>query len=675
MSQCFLYRISSPNRKPIQTLSFLAPAVPIDLATTGISGRHFSSRESATFVPSPGRANCFLRANIRKQHRPRIDTGPGLRGFGIGLFRRNSSETEKLKGSKSWSGGQADLSLRWRLMSSVSRLLHNHSQGQPQKFLRLVAVEGRGVEAIERVWGKLPEGDKLSFVTSIGAFLEEHSYWNMLNRLMQWYCTETRRPGDLLKICDYFNALVAAKIPTRGAEEGIKVSRHERRRRADKLIAMLRCIICGSNFKGRSCIAQSSLHKLVLNASLDVLVGLYGELRKSEHQVGRYTTLHFVSRLSDLQTWDEAFSILRTFDPGKGLDLMAAKAWYVFQKMFYQATYIGQEESNGVIQKMLACNITPATETYNILMSKAVREGNEDTMKEAFQEMLQAGLSPSMVTYGILHKHYKQVGKREEQIMVIRDALMLDKRLSVILASDILHAKVLANSSYAEVYIQFTRLFRPGALAALGLTPATRYPMLEKLEPNHYTIAIMMYAFCREDRGLRVAWKMYREYQRVLRETTNPYREVIIKADSFIPNSFMMAFGAHQGGLHYAASVMEEMLQVQSPIKPGVVSWSILLQILVKRGDMAEAERVIDLMRSKGVWPNAVTWTTLLNGYLTRINLYKMGQIIARMSQMYLQPDRATIDRLTTYLNSQELLGGIRSIEKPEETTRQDGGD
>ncbi|PWW75280.1 hypothetical protein C7212DRAFT_358155 [Tuber magnatum] len=560
-------------------------------------------------------------------------------------------------------------------MSSISRLLHNHSQGQPRKFLRLIAVEGRGVEAIERVWGKLPEGDRRHFVTSIGTFLEKHSYWSMLNRLMQWYCTGTRRPGDPLKICDYLNALVTAKIPTERAGEDIKVSRDERRRRADKLIAMLRCIICGNNFKGRTRIAQSVLHKLVLNASPGALAGLYGELRKSKHQVGRYTTLHFISRLSDLQTWDEAFSILKTFELGKGLDLMAAKAWHVFLKMFYQATHIGQEESNGVIRKMLACNITPTTETYNILMSKAVREGNEDTMKEAFQEMLQAGLSPSMVTYGILHKHYKQVGKREERIMVIRDAMMLDRRLNVILASDILHAKVLASSSYAEIYTQFTRLFRPGALAVLGLASATRYPMLEKLEPNHYTTAIMMYAFCREDRGLRVAWRMYREYQRVLREISNPYRAVLVKAGRFIPNSFMMAFGAHRGGLHYAAAVMEEMLQERSPITPGVVSWSILLQILVKRGDMAGAERVIDLMRSKGTQPNAITWTTLLNGYMARHNLHKTGQIIARMSQMYLQPDRATIDKLTVYLNSQELLDGIRSIENPEETWQEGGED
>ncbi|CAZ79272.1 unnamed protein product [Tuber melanosporum] len=556
-------------------------------------------------------------------------------------------------------------------MSSISRLLHNHSQEQPQKFLRLAAAEGRGVEAIERVWGKLSQGDQLNFFTSIGTFLEEHSYWNMLHRLMQWYCTGTRPPGDQFKICDYFNAIVAAKIPTQRAGEDMVVSRDERRRRADRLITMLRCIICGSNFKGRSYIAQRVLHKLIVNASLDALVGLYGELRKAQHLVGRYTTLHFISRLSDLQTWDEAFSILKTFELGEGLDLMAAKAWHVFLKMFYQATYIGREESNGVIRKMLACNIVPTTETYNILMSKAVREGNEDTLKEAFQEMLQAGLSPTMVTYGILHKHYKLVGKREEQVMVIRDAMMLDKRLNVILASDILHAKVLASSSYMEVYTQFTRLFRPGALAALGLTSATRYPVLEKLGPDHYTIAIMMHAFCREDRGLRVAWRMYREYQRVLREITNPYRAVLVKAGSFIPNSFMMALGAHQAGLHYAARVMEEMLQERSPIKPGVVSWSILLQILVKRGDMAEAERVIDLMRSKGVQPNAVTWTTLLNGYMTRHNLHKTGQIIARMSQMYLQPDRATIDKLTAYLNSQELLGGIRSIEKPEETQQE----
>ena len=622
----------------------------------------------ATFVPPSGQANCLLTVNTRKQHRPRIDTGPGLREFGIGLFRRNSSETEKLKKSKTWSSGQAELRLRWPLMFSISRLFHNHSQEQPRKFLRLVAAEGRDVEAIERVWKKLPEGDKLEFV-SVGTFLEEHSYWNMLNRFMQWYyCTGARRTGDSLNICDYFNAIVAAKIPTEGPVEDIKVSWDERQRRADKLIAMLRRIICGNNFKGQSYIAQPVLHKLILNASLDVLVGLYGELRKANHQVSRYTTLHFVSRLSDLRTWHEAFSILKTFELGKGLDLMVEKAWHVFLKMFYQATYIGQEESNGVIQKMLACNIAPTTETYNILMSKAVREGNEDTMKEAFQEMLQASLSPTMVTYGILHKHYKRVGKREEQVMVIRDALMLDKRLNVILASDILHAKVLASASYAEVYTQFTRLFRPGALAALGLTSAAGYPMPEKLEPNHYTISIMMYAFCREDRGLRVAWRMYREYQRVLRETANPHRAVLVKAGNFIPNSFMMAFGTHQAGLHYAATVMEEMLQERSPVKPGVFSWSILLQILVKRGDMAEAEQVINLMTSKGVQPNAVTWTTLLNGYLTKHNLYMTGQIIARMSQMYLQPDRATIDKVTAYLGSQELLGGIRSVEKPQGT-------
>lgn len=515
---------------------------------------------------------------------------------------------------------------------------------------------------MEKVWARLSQADQHEYFCAMGEYLQENSCWSMLFRLVECYCTGGTRLKSLEDAAGFLDALAQDQLTRGGKLTGkgaVPVNlRRRRRRKANKLITFIRILIQGNRYGGKCVIKQASLYTIIMNGSIENLQGFYREIKESNLGFHRNTMLHLIDRLSNIPTWKEALSILEDLTPEDGKKLTLTRAWAIFQTMFYQATFIGQEECNAVIKKMLECGITPTTETYNIIMSRAVREGNGDNLRLAFREMMATNLTPTMVTYGVLHKFYKESRKEEERQMVIRDALILDRRLNVILATDILHSKVLNKASYLEVHEEFSKFFHPGPLGLLGLTTPRGY-VGGKLHPDPITVSIMIYAFCREDRGLRRVWKTYQRYFAISRDRENPHRTTLLSAGSFIPNAFMLAFGRN-GSLNYCAVVLENMMRPESPIRPGVVSWSILLHALGKKGKMDQVERVLDIMTQRGFKANAITWASLLSAYMRHNQLYKAGEVISRMRMAEVQPSQATLDTLREYLDSPDFLAGAR---------------
>lgn len=561
----------------------------------------------------------------------------------------------------------------------VSQLARKHSDDRLRRIIPLILSEGHSFEAIAKGWTKLdPTERRHGVLMSIVGYLLERKCPKICMKLIQCciYNTHVPNPEDISLVMEF---LVASEFRVRkGNKHWLPSPRERIEKRAFMYIELLRQIL-QIDYGGALHLRQSTIYRLIQGASLEGVERLYDVVENAKVALTTDTILHFIHRLSEPERWSKAYSILENLaeDPKRSLNF--PQVWKGFQTMFYKATFIGEEESSKVIRMMLQCGIGPGLTSYNILMSKAVRDNDDHSLATIFRQMFDSGLRPSMVTFGLLHNFYKNRNQEQERVNVIRDAMQLDSRLNHVIATDILHAKLQTTEYYFPVLEEYLRFFSPGPLIPLGIAPTElgspqRLPVENKLEPNHKTIAVMVYAFTVHEQDSSAVWAAYKRYRNIVRNEESKYCELIRKAGCHIPNSYMFALGKHVNTLQYAVMIMEDMLKPDSAVHPNVHSWSILMYAMARNGKVDHAEQVLGAMRRKGIQPNVVTWTSLLSGYVRVQSIRKAGGVLRRMGEHNVKPNNHTLNLLERIVDSDELAKGMMPVQELESLEEQNPG-
>lgn len=91
--------------------------------------------------------------------------------------------------------------------------------------------------------------------------------------------------------------------------------------------------------------------------------------------------------------------------------------------------------------------------------------------------------------------------------------------------------------------------------------------------------------------------------------------------------------------------------------QPSVYTWSIILRAVSRSTGNAEAaERVLDMMRRRGVEPNLVTWNTLVRGYTNTQRVVKTVLALERLVAAGYQPDSYTQRALASMRYREQAL-------------------
>jgi len=393
-------------------------------------------------------------------------------------------------------------------------------------------------------------------------------------------------------------------------------------------------------------IPQTVIHMLVRMAPVSTIAAFYMKLVKSRVKVREFTVFHFVGRLArpDKETgislWMEAFAILKNVQYMNG-NLSTLQARHAFYGVLYQAMRANDPVATDEILKfMKECGLEPGVEVYNMLLARAAQDADEVALRKYFDAIAQYGFRPSMVSYAISHNFHKHQRNDREQEATISNALALDTRLNLFLATDILHAAVLQEKPYDEVYRRYRSFFKTRLLETFRIAPSRDVPgepaSLKKLDPDHVTLAVMVSSYCKTERNIAKIWDLYKLHQAKLYDRTVPNRKlrnILLKAGSYLPHTIMLGMGKRIQGLPYVAAVLEDMLRPRAAIESNVFSWSIFLNFLIRAGKMEEAETVVGIMRSRDIDPNTVTFTTLLDGYVRANFIEQAEDVLDRMAE------------------------------------------
>lgn len=561
------------------------------------------------------------------------------------------------------------------VLYKISALFEHHMEEKARNILSLVLSEGRDLESMAKAWSTLSEKERRHSFRYVAGYLLKKQHSRFCTRLIMCSClrnTHPPAPEDVALILEYIIHSDLSKHK-RSHKKRVAPWRKEQEDKAARLIDLTLALL-SVDYSGAFQLRQSTVFRLVRSACLEDVSRLYDGLRETKSMLAINTMLHFVERLSDPSTWTKAHSIMKLASNSQDRNLNLPQLWKMFHRLFYKATFIGEEESSTVVRMMLDCDISPGRPAYNILMAKASRGKEEENLMQVFRQMTETGLRPSMVTYGILHNHYKRQGIEAERSQVIRDALKLYPLLNTTIATDIVHATALSSSNYVTVLDEYLNYFVPAPLVSLGIAMPEHNIILRgtprrKLEPDHVTIAIMVHAFCMREGDPMAIWAAYQRYRKGLEaERSRGRPDLLHEAGSFLPNSYMLALGCHDT-LWHCATIIEDMLKPSSLIQADVYSWSILLYAMAKARKIKEAEQVLGAMRRKGIQPNVVTWTSLLTGYVRMGRLRNAGEVIRRMAMENVEPNYATMGLLASIIDDKDFVAGMMG-----ETIEEAGG-
>lgn len=531
---------------------------------------------------------------------------------------------------------------------------------QHRQRMRYLLHGGRNIKNIHsQYYTIMPESATQHFVMCMAYLIHYRRLLRLSGRIMEALATSYAAPHPI-EIGKAYHMLLVEKFAPFG---DVKEKQDDRMRveaiAADCMDLLLRIVERRNRWP--VIVPQVAIHVLVHKIGVSALPSLYWRLLDAKVIVTPFTSFHFVKRLAQrdpktgLSRWQDGLAILRTLHYRR-YNLKNIQSRHAFYGVLYQAMCANDQKSTEEILTMMSeCELKPGVEVYNMLLARASEENNYDALKRYFNGIIEAGHEPTMVTHAINHAFHKRHGNEIERQKVVQTAVLLDPQLSLFLATDILHAAVLKEKPYEEVFRRYRNFFKTRLLETfeIALTRDRHFipgtGIKDKIAPDHVTLAVMITSYCKFERSIEKIWDLYKLYSKILhdrRPFNRQTHQMLFQAGSYIPHAIMLGLGKRIEGLPYVAAVLEDMLKPKSSIKSDVYSWSIFLNFLTRAGKMKESETLMNVMHERGYQPNTVTYTTLLNGYVRAVQLEQAELVLERMRVAGVDPGVFTFTSL-----------------------------
>jgi pentatricopeptide repeat protein len=98
--------------------------------------------------------------------------------------------------------------------------------------------------------------------------------------------------------------------------------------------------------------------------------------------------------------------------------------------------------------------------------------------------------------------------------------------------------------------------------------------------------------------------------------------------------------------------------------KPSVHTWTILLKAFMSHNQPRAAEKVLAMMRSRGIEPNQITWNTLLHGYAKMQDVQKTVDVINRFQSEGWEADAIATRGLEQIKDRAKLIEAVKAAER-----------
>ena len=192
--------------------------------------------------------------------------------------------------------------------------------------------------------------------------------------------------------------------------------------------------------------------------------------------------------------------------------------------------------------------------------------------------------------------------------------------------------------------------------------------------PDHCILKQMIVAYLKLHAGSLGLIETYNHYYQRVKEH-HPLIASLAQSDE-VPNAFILAFGKKPSTLHHCITVVKHMLELFSQTQatsdgityaaPTVQTWSILAGAYFHNGQRRAGEKVLDMMRERGLHFDLVTWNILISNIASLQDAQATADAVKGMEAAGFEVDAYTIKGLGNLRTQDRLMNALeRNLKEP----------
>ncbi len=423
-------------------------------------------------------------------------------------------------------------------------------------------------------------------------------------------------------------------------------------------------------------ISDFTIIKLFRQADHEQAADLYDILAARGKRMGINTRIKAVDILAKSGATDTAVEILRTLHRD-GVSFRRAEVEGVCATLLRasQGDPAARHHEGDIFSLLLQFGLEPKINFYNILSHNAVESGDHETAWKVYEMLLENGIEPSHHTYSILLNDAKW--RRDPECLdrilnILRENDIRNEHI----ANDVLHAmwlmhekrlaKIAQHNRYRAWDALWHRMLKVYAIYydtgplqdfAPEIFDFAHSPSMNegrKMHPDTPTLNLMVLAALRCKVRPAHITEFYYRYRELLTAGHPDY--IKLARTGSVSDAFIARMGDHPKSLSQCMKVMLDMLrtdptatenqtlnEANKALEPGLFiskegepdvpkriktpkhklpmspptirTWTLLMHAFMRQSQPRAAEKVLTMMRQKGVQPDKVTWDTLIMGY------------------------------------------------------------
>ena len=325
---------------------------------------------------------------------------------------------------------------------------------------------------------------------------------------------------------------------------------------------------------------------------------------------------------------------------------------------------------SNILTQILEMGIRPKVAMFNTILLNAGEGGDFANAWQTYTLAKENSIIPDSITYGVLLKGAVISGNPSNLGMVLCEIqanknVLTDLRL----VNDVLNAVSLTSpgdefGAMLDFYKQHCDLRPIQELSMCG--DETKPPpstTCHRVWPTSFILTRMILAYVKLHQGSLGLIHNYNLYYQHVKEN-HPLIAPLAQKD-IVANSFILAFGKDPSTLQHCTTVIRHMLELSSPnflvfgsipyAAPTTQTWSILVAAYFRHHQRRPAEKVLDMMRERGIPRDIVTWNTLIAGYARMRDMDAAVDAVERMKVAGFEVDSFTVKGLR-YLRTEDRL-------------------
>jgi pentatricopeptide repeat protein len=344
-----------------------------------------------------------------------------------------------------------------------------------------------------------------------------------------------------------------------------------------------------------------------------------------------------------------------------------------------------------LLSQILQMGIKPNTILWTCIMQNAIDAGDYEEAWRWYDMGVADGLKPSQITFSVLLQMAKRGHAKDSLDRITEEAAkegVLPNDLWLIF--DVLHAIYLSERSklvlgpertFDAMLLFYGQCCDLGPLRNMGLRLEAHLIDIERGHdlpmPSSRVVGLMLLGYLSQfgkhgDPSVLVP--LYSRY-RDLVEANDPIIGPLGSTD-YVSNAFVKAFGMRSDGLSHCTLVVKNMLTRTTPVllaselsrnvnpdqtgKPTVQTWNILLSSYIRHRRTEAAEKIVSMMQTRDIKPDACTWNNVIAGYVKTQDVEnvvfasrKMRDTGVEYNEFTIQALRRLVDK-TRYLKAME---------------------